>query len=376
MEALLIIGFMILIGALIGGFTNSLAIKMLFRPYKAIYIGGKRVPFTPGLIPKRRDELANQLGKMVVEHLLTPESIKNKLLDPTFKDALEKWGKEECERFLSDERNLNEIAASLGINQLEEKAEEKIVQFVEEKYIAWVNQVSDQKLRDVLPEEIQYKITANISILATYISDKGSEYFNSDEGKRKLGQMINDFFATRKMLGNMIQMFLGQESLVEKIQPEVTKFLNSPGTQQLLKQLMTTEWEKVQDWTGGQVEEKIGRRLILSTIKTQVIKLVPIKEYTSVPLHSLVGPYKNSITSFVPTLVDLGLHGVADRVNQIMSVLHVESIVKNQVESFAVERLEEMVLSISRREFKMITFLGAFLGGLIGVIQGIIVVLM
>ena len=57
------------------GYTNHLAIKMLFRPHRPIYIGKFQVPFTPGLIPKRRDELAVQLGKMVVEHLLTPEGI-------------------------------------------------------------------------------------------------------------------------------------------------------------------------------------------------------------------------------------------------------------------------------------------------------------
>lgn len=41
-------------------------------------------PFTPGLIPKRRDELAVQLGKMVVEHLLTPEGIGKKLTNEEF----------------------------------------------------------------------------------------------------------------------------------------------------------------------------------------------------------------------------------------------------------------------------------------------------
>lgn len=69
---------MIAVGALIGAVTNHFAIKMLFRPYKAVYIFGKRVPFTPGLIPKRRDELARQMGQMVTGHLLTTEGIKKK----------------------------------------------------------------------------------------------------------------------------------------------------------------------------------------------------------------------------------------------------------------------------------------------------------
>lgn len=67
--------FMVVVGAVIGGFTNLLAIRMLFRPYKPIHIFGKQLPLTPGLIPKRQDELAKQLGKLVVDHLITPESI-------------------------------------------------------------------------------------------------------------------------------------------------------------------------------------------------------------------------------------------------------------------------------------------------------------
>lgn len=69
--------FMIVIGAAIGAVTNHLAIQMLFRPYRPYYLFGKRVPFTPGLIPKRRDELAKQMGLMVTNHLLTPEGIKS-----------------------------------------------------------------------------------------------------------------------------------------------------------------------------------------------------------------------------------------------------------------------------------------------------------
>ena len=37
-----------LIGAVIGYFTNYLAVKMLFRPRREIKIGSKTLPFTPG----------------------------------------------------------------------------------------------------------------------------------------------------------------------------------------------------------------------------------------------------------------------------------------------------------------------------------------
>jgi Uncharacterized protein conserved in bacteria len=42
------------VGGIIGYFTNDIAIKMLFRPYRAIYIKGRQLPFTPGLIPRNK----------------------------------------------------------------------------------------------------------------------------------------------------------------------------------------------------------------------------------------------------------------------------------------------------------------------------------
>ncbi|WP_241463051.1 DUF445 domain-containing protein [Listeria aquatica] len=70
---------MMIIGGFIGMMTNFIAIRMLFRPYKAIFIGKWRLPFTPGLIPKRRDELAQKIGQVVTEHLLTGDMIQKKI---------------------------------------------------------------------------------------------------------------------------------------------------------------------------------------------------------------------------------------------------------------------------------------------------------
>lgn len=68
-----------LIGALIGYLTNWLAVKMLFRPRKALYIGKLHVPFTPGVIPRRKPALAKAFGKMVSEGLVRREDLKESL---------------------------------------------------------------------------------------------------------------------------------------------------------------------------------------------------------------------------------------------------------------------------------------------------------
>ncbi|MDH4128975.1 MAG: DUF445 family protein, partial [Spirochaetota bacterium] len=68
------------LGAFIGYLTNAIAIKMLFKPYKEWRIFGFRVPFTPGIIPKNRDELAHNIGKMVGDILLNEETLQKQLV--------------------------------------------------------------------------------------------------------------------------------------------------------------------------------------------------------------------------------------------------------------------------------------------------------
>lgn len=56
-----------LLGAIIGYITNYIAIKMLFRPLEPKYLFGKQLPFTPGIIPRRKAQFAEALGRAVFD---------------------------------------------------------------------------------------------------------------------------------------------------------------------------------------------------------------------------------------------------------------------------------------------------------------------
>ncbi|NEO75459.1 DUF445 family protein [Moorena sp. SIO4G3] len=62
-------------GGIIGYFTNDLAIKMLFRPYRPIYLGKRQLPFTPGLIPRNQERLAKRVADTIMGSLLTPKEL-------------------------------------------------------------------------------------------------------------------------------------------------------------------------------------------------------------------------------------------------------------------------------------------------------------
>jgi len=66
-------------GAIIGFVTNVIAIRMLFRPLNEIRVFGIRLPFTPGILPKQRQRLAQSIGGMVERELLTPEILRQRL---------------------------------------------------------------------------------------------------------------------------------------------------------------------------------------------------------------------------------------------------------------------------------------------------------
>jgi len=79
-----------LIGAVIGYFTNWLAIKMLFRPFQELRFLSLRVPFTPGLLPRERERIASSIGRTVSAELLTESAVKKRLAEPDIRAALMK----------------------------------------------------------------------------------------------------------------------------------------------------------------------------------------------------------------------------------------------------------------------------------------------
>lgn len=77
-----------LIGALIGYCTNYIAVKMLFRPRRAIYMFGHKLPFTPGAIPKEKPRIAKAVGSAISNNLLTDEDIRKHLLSEKMENSI------------------------------------------------------------------------------------------------------------------------------------------------------------------------------------------------------------------------------------------------------------------------------------------------
>ena len=99
-------------GGLIGYLTNALAIRMLFRPLTRKYLFGIPVPLTPGIIPRRRGELARSIGRMVARDLLSTETLRERLDSEAFGRALQEQFRNVREAIAR--KPLADLAAAVG----------------------------------------------------------------------------------------------------------------------------------------------------------------------------------------------------------------------------------------------------------------------
>lgn len=365
---------MILIGALIGGITNFLAIKMLFRPYKAIYIGKWKLPFTPGLIPKRQKELAVQLGDMVVNHLITPENIKEKFKDKSFQKEMTEWADRQLTVWILTDVTPRDVLQNIHIHGIEHKLTTYIKKQVEAQYDVVKNDLREKTITDILTNEKLRQLEENIPSIANSIMLKIEEFIASEEGKNSIASMVDHYLDKRGKIGGLIKMMVGNMSLPDKIQSEAVKILKKDEAKKVLISGLESEWNKLKKKKLSTIISKIQDDQVLSFLNERIDRIIQIETLLNKPIHEWIAPYKKRWKEkAIPQLIKVVGDYLAEHVDEVLHKLQVADMVRIQVESFSLQRLEQMVLDIARKELKMITFLGALLGGVIGFIQATIV---
>jgi uncharacterized membrane protein YheB (UPF0754 family) len=79
-KAELLVNFSPLLIATLHGYGAAwLAVRMLFRPRRPIYFFGRRLPLTPGMLPKERERFIDALSTVVAERLLDIETITDEI---------------------------------------------------------------------------------------------------------------------------------------------------------------------------------------------------------------------------------------------------------------------------------------------------------
>lgn len=188
-----------IIGAIIGYVTNWIAVKMLFRPRKEIRVFGKRLPFTPGVIPRGQSRLARAVGNVVETQLLTPEYMGEKLLskdsEKEFKSHVQSWIDSQKESETTLRESVLNVVEEQKFTDFISSTEEDLTDFLTEKIIAMepgklivdkVMQEAQSKLADSMfgmmiggsfLEKIGGQVQEGID---TYIAENARDYIEKE----------------------------------------------------------------------------------------------------------------------------------------------------------------------------------------------------
>lgn len=372
METILRITFVVVIGAFIGGLTNFIAIKMLFRPLKPIYIGKWKLPFSPGLIPKRRGEIAAQLGKLVVNYLLTVDMLKDKWKQSNFNEeiinSLTKWVKD----FFHSDLSLADYLKEFG----SEKTPERINRLFIEKGINELRTIADKHekrlVKDFLPQQWQDDIQKKIPDLATYITNRIKMFVQSEEGRQILERRMEGMIDGKGVFSNLAKSLIGNLHLADWVQGEIVELMDDHRFQKSIERVLEEEWEKLVSQSIGDLRQKVDEK----KFELALSNVLDFRDLLEKPLAELpLTDLERIVTEkVIPQAVEIGAEKFLEALPRLLEKVDIAGLVEDQVNSFSLEELEQLIISFTKRELKMITYLGAYIGGLIGLIQGILMV--
>lgn len=140
-----------LLGGVIGYITNDLAIRMLFRPRKAVYIGKFHVPFTPGLIPAQQGRIAQSIGDVVSGQLLNEETLRQTLLSDATVQKLQEKARAFLRKLSKDGRRVRELLAK---QEVREKANVNVDELTQKLTEGLTAKIIESKLGYTVVESI------------------------------------------------------------------------------------------------------------------------------------------------------------------------------------------------------------------------------
>ena len=248
-----------IIAAIIGYCTNYIAVKMLFRPLEPVYVFGKRLPFTPGIIPKSKDRIAVAVGNAVGGGLLTQDAMEKNLLDPELKEKMRLKINAKVEQETHDERFVRDVITFYVdgeqfdemLDRGENKAAEVLTQKVVEMDIG--RMVADEAIKAIkeqgvgsffakfLSDDFLYSLITPISDrIDAMVKERGAEIIQQkihDEFESFEEKTVGDLFTALSKSGVDIGQTIvnGYEVLIKK---RLASMLQSIDIAQIVKDKM------------------------------------------------------------------------------------------------------------------------------------------
>ncbi|WP_398574343.1 DUF445 domain-containing protein [Staphylococcus equorum] len=374
MQTFLIIVFMMVIGSLIGGVTNILAVRMLFHPFKTYYIFNKRVPFTPGLIPKRRKEVADKIGQVVEEHLLTESLIQSKLNAPSSRQAIEEVLLNQIRKLKQEHMTLQYFADKLDLD-VTQLANEKLDLMISNKLDEFYQDNQTTPIKQIIPKKIEASIDSKIDLVPDLLFERASVYLNSEKGAADIASMLETFFNEKGKIVGLLQMFMTKESIADRIQHELIRLTKHPKAKAIAKQVIDNEYETMKAKNLNELVSESQYNSFKTSVTELAVGYLDVDKVSKQSFNTLMPSFIHFLESKVSQkLTDVIIENISKHISPIMKKINLRQMIEEQINTFDLAYIEKLIIDIANKELKLIMLLGFLLGGIIGLLQGIIAI--
>lgn len=391
-----------LVGGVIGYFTNDIAIKMLFRPYEAKYLGKWRIPFTPGLIPSNQGRLAQRIADTIMGSLLTPEELQNL-----------------ARRLLKTERIQSAIQwlLTLALDQVKTETQDRSTKIVanvmrdvfsqslprllkvwsrQDNFLeAQLNQIFDRvllefQLTDAQAQQLAVWILQGVlppdmvrQAIVDFLTDRNIRVIDETFREQTSGTywVVANLFGLRNSLVRLRSFCLDEREASNARIAELSESLNlrsrlkevlqNFSLQNLpvstVRQLRRTLRETVRDYLqvrGSEVLEGLGESIDWEELAAQLLGRLQNSPVVSESL----GMVSEELASVLERYLERDLEKI---VAQIIPILNIDQVIYDRVVATPSRTLESNIQGIVRNELQAIVNLGGILGFSIGCLQAV-----
>lgn len=389
-----------IVGGVIGYFTNDIAIKMLFRPYRPLYLGKRRLPFTPGLIPSNQERLAQRISDTIMGSLLTPEELQNlarRLLQTERTQAAIKW------------------LLQLALDQVQSRAQVRTAQIAgailqdlfgkslprlirvwarrEDFLEPQLNQLFDQVLIDfrLTAEQADQIATWLLSgvfppdkmrqLVVDFLTDRNIQVIDTIFRERTSGTywVVANLFGVRNALGRLRAFCLDEREVSNariaelvvalQLKKRLQESLQRVSLQNLpvstVRQVRGNLREAVQGYIrtlGPEFVRGLGASINWETLATQLLNRLQ----NSAVITQSLDPVSEELALILERYLERDLESL---VAQVIPILNIDQVIIDRVRGTSAKELEMAIQGIVRNELQAIVNLGGILGFTIGIVQ-------
>ena len=389
-----------ILGGLIGYYTNDIAIRMLFRPYKAVYIFGRKVPFTPGLIPSNQERLGQNIANAIMKSLLTPEELQNlarKLLQPERVQSGILWLLRLVIDQIKGDKNPRSTAILAGI--LRDLLGESLPRLLkvlarQETFLeTQINQIFDKVLLEFRISEEQSSRLADWlievvlppdalrQIIVDFLTDRTIQTVDESFREKTSGTywVVANLFGLKNTLTRLRTFCLDEkeatnkrlEELIRdlKMRDRIKGLLQNLSLQNLpvgtVRQLRKTIRDSVRQYLQNSGSDLLKE--LTQSADWERISIVLLNRLSSSPVvNTSLEVVARDLALILEIYLTQDLEAI---VAQAIPILSIDQVIVERVKATSPAELEDAIEGIVRNELQAIVSLGGILGFFVGLFQ-------